>query len=1343
MTVTQGTPDIVAYTPDANYCGADEFAYTVTGGDSATVTITVTCLDDAPTAIDDTRTVAEDSGATTFNVLANDTDIDAGALEITGATDPDHGTVVRRPGHPRRDLLRARRELLRRPTSFSYTVNGGDTATVSITVTCIDDTPTAVDDTPHRRRGLRRHVVQRPRQRHRHRRRRTGDHRRDRPPTTARVSVVQGTPDVDLLRARRELLRRPTSFGYTVTGGDTATVSITVTCIDDTPTAVDDTRTVAEDSGATSINVLANDTDIDAGALEITGATAADHGTATVLQGTPDLVSYTPDANYCGTDEFSYTVNGGGTATVSITVTCTDDTPTAINDTRTVSEDSGATSFNVLANDSDIDAGPLEITDMTDPDHGTVTVTQGTPDTVAYTPDPNYCGTDDFAYTITGDDTATVTVTVTCIDDAPTAVDDTRTVSEDAGATTFNVLANDTDPDAGALEITGASAADHGTVSVVQGSPDAVSYAPDANYCGTDDFSYTVNGGDTATVTITVTCTDDAPTAIDDTRTVSEDSGATTFNVLANDTDPDAGALEITGASAADHGTVSVVQGSPDAVSYAPDANYCGTDDFSYTVNGGDTATVTITVTCTDDAPTAVDDSRTVAEDSGPTSFAVLANDTDIDAGALEITATSAADHGAVSVVQGTPDTVSYTPDHNYCGTDEFSYTITGGDTATVTITVTCTDDAPTAVDDTRTVSEDAGATSFNVLTNDTDIDAGPLEITGASAAGHGAVLVVEGSPDLISYTPDANYCGTDDFSYTITGGDTANVTITVTCVDDAPTAVDDTRTVSEDSGATTFNVLANDTDPDAGALEITGASAADHGAVLVVQGSPDLVSYTPDANYCGTDDFAYTVNGDDTANVTITVTCVDDAPTAVDDTRTVSEDSSATSFNVLANDTDIDAGPLEISGVSAVSHGTASVVQGTPDLVAYSPDANFCGGDQLSYAVTGGDTATVSVTVTCTDDAPVAVDDTRTVAEDSGATSFNVLANDSDIDAGPLEITDTTDPDHGTVTVTQGTPDTVAYTPDPNFCGADEFAYTVTGDDSATVTITVTCLDDAPTAVDDTRTVSEDSGATTFNVLANDSDIDAGALEITGASAADHGSVLVVQGSPDLVSYAPGANFCGTAEFSYTITGGDSATVTITITCIDDAPTAIDDTRTVAEDSGATSFNVLANDTDIDAGALEITGASAADHGTATVLQGTPDLVVLHPGRELLRHRRLRLHDHRRRQRHRHDHRHVRRRRADRRRRRPHGRRGLRRHIVQRPRQRHRHRRRSAGDHRHDRPRPRHRDGHAGHPRHRRLYARPQLLRHRRLRLRRHRRRQRHRHDHHHLRRRRADRHR
>ena len=122
---------------------------------------------------------------------------------------------------------------------------------------------------------------------------------------------------------------------------------------------------------------------------------------------------------------------------------------------------------------------------------------------------------------------------MTCaVDNPPIAVNDTKTVAEDSGATAIDVLANDTDPDGGPKTIASATQPAHGTVAVA---PDNLSltYTPNPDYCNsnppasTDDFTYTLNGGSTATVAVTVSCAADIPpTAVDDTATVSSDSGA-------------------------------------------------------------------------------------------------------------------------------------------------------------------------------------------------------------------------------------------------------------------------------------------------------------------------------------------------------------------------------------------------------------------------------------------------------------------------------------------------------------------------------------------------------------------------------------------------------------------------------------------------------------------------------------------------------------------------------------------------------------------------------------------------------------------------------------------------
>ena len=142
-----------------------------------------------------------------------------------------------------------------------------------------------------------------------------------------------------------------------------------------------------------------------------------------------------------------------------------------------------------------------------------------------------------------------------------------------------------------------------------------------------------------------------------------------------------------------------------------------------------------------------------------------------------------------------------------------------------MSVTVTCVDDAPVAVNDTATVAEDAAASAIDVLANDTDIDGGAKSITSVTQPANGTVAITGGGTGL-TYKPNANYCATvpDTFTYTLNGGSAATVSVTVTCVDDAPVAVDDTYTTSEDTSLVLDATVAgthdspadNDTDTDA-----------------------------------------------------------------------------------------------------------------------------------------------------------------------------------------------------------------------------------------------------------------------------------------------------------------------------------------------------------------------------------------------------------------------------------------------------------------------------------------------------------------------------------------------
>jgi hypothetical protein len=532
----------------------------------------------------------------------------------------------------------------------------------------------------------------------------------------------------------------------------------------------------------------------------------------------------------------------------------------------------------------------------------------------------------------------------------------------------------------------------------------------------------------------------------------------------------------------------------------------------------------------------------------------------------------------------------------------------------------------PDAMNDSATIAEDSGSNAINVLANDIDVDGDTLTISSNTNGSNGTVAITEGGTS-VTYTPNANFSGTDSFIYTVSDGrggtDTATVNVTVTSVNDPPVANDDSASVAEDSGANTLNVRANDTDPDGNTLSVTVVTQGTNGTVAIT-GSGTGVSYTPATNFNGSDSFTYTISdgngGTDTATVNVTVTSVNDAPDAVNDETTVAEDSSANAVNVLSNDTDADGDTLSITAKTNGTNGTVTITGGGTG-VTYTPNANFNGLDSFTYTVSDGnggtDTASVNVTITSINDNPDAVDDAATVAEDSGANSLNVVANDTDSDGDTLSITAKTNGTNGTVTITGGGTG-VTYTPNANFNGSDSFTYTISdgngGTDTATVNITVTSVNDAPDAVNDSATVDEDSGANALSVLANDSILpDTGeTLSITAKTNGANGTVVITGGGTGL-TYTPAAGYVGSDSFTYTISdgngGSDTATVSVTVNPANDAPVFVNISpvsQTVDYSDAVQPVAITVSDIDNAASSLVVTAVGLPNGLTLAQTPGT-----------------------------------------------------------------------------------------------------------------------------------------
>jgi hypothetical protein len=1034
-------------------------------------------------------------------------------------------------------------------------------------------------------------------------------------------STLTYTPDANY--------QGPDSATITVSDGEltaTATVTITVTPVNDAPVAVDDSAAAAEDTAATitAAALVANDTDVDGDPLTISAVGAAVNGTV-ALAGTD--ITFTPAADFVGDATFEYTVSDGtatDTAVVTVAVGGANDPPVAVDDIATTAEDTAATltAATLLANDTDAEGQTLSLTAVSGATNGTVALAGGT---VTFTPAANFAGTAGFDYTVSdgaATDTGRVTVTVTPVNDAPVAVDDTATTTEDTAATltAATLLANDTDAEGATLTVTAVSGATNGTVALAG---TTVTFTPAANFSGTAGFDYTVSDGtatDTGRVTVTVTAVNDPPIAVDDTATTVEDTAATltAATLLANDTDAEGATLTLTAVSGATNGTVALAG---TTVTFTPAANFAGTAGFDYTVSDGtatDTGRVTVTVTAVNDPPVAVDDTATTAEDTAATLTAatLLANDTDAEGATLSITAVSGATNGTVALA-GT--TVTFTPAANFSGTAGFDYTVSDGtatDTGRVTVTVTAVNDPPVAVDDTATTVEDTAATitAATLLANDTDAEGATLTVTAVSGATNGTVAL---AGTTITFTPAANFSGTAGFDYVVSDGtttDTGRVTVTVTAVNDPPVAVDDTATTTEDTAATltAATLLANDTDGDGDTLTITAVGGATNGTVAL---AGTTVTFTPAANFAGTAGFDYTVSdgtATDTGRVTVTVTAVNDPPVAVDDTATTAEDTAATltAATLLANDTDGDGDTLTITAVGGATNGTVALAGTT---VTFTPAANFSGTAGFDYTVTDGtatDTGRVTVTVTPVNDAPVAVDDAGTTNQDVAVTftDATLLANDTDADGDLLAIIAVGGAVNGTVGRAAGV---TTFTPTTGFTGFASFTYTVTDGatvDTGLVTVSIGNVNDPPIAVDDTATTAEDTAATitAATLVANDTDFDGDTLTVTAVDNPTNGTVTLAGG---VITFTPTANFAGTAGFDYTVSDGvlsDTGRVTVTVTAVDDPPVAVDDTATTDEDSALLIpvATLLANDTDLDS-TPTVTAVGGATNGTVGLAAG------------------------------------------------------------------------------------------------------------------------------------------
>jgi PKD repeat protein len=223
-----------------------------------------------------------------------------------------------------------------------------------------------------------------------------------------------------------------------------------------------------------------------------------------------------------------------------------------------------------------------------------------------------------------------------------------------------------------------------------------LTYTPGGNYNGPDSITFKVNDGfvdsTVATVSITVNPVNDAPAA-DNLSAATDEDAATGITLTGSDADGDG--LVFAVVASPSHGSLS---GSAPNLTYVPDADYNGSDGFTFTANDGtvnsEIATVDITVNPVNDAPSANDQSIATDED---TPAAITLTGSDIDSDPLSFTVAPGPSNGTLS---GSPPNLTYTPFGNFSGSDSFTFIANDGTVdspaAAVSITVIPVNDPPT-----------------------------------------------------------------------------------------------------------------------------------------------------------------------------------------------------------------------------------------------------------------------------------------------------------------------------------------------------------------------------------------------------------------------------------------------------------------------------------------------------------------------------------------------------------------------------------------------------------------------------------------------------------------------
>ena len=899
-----------------------------------------------------------------------------------------------------------------------------------------------------------------------------------------------------------------------------------------------------------------------------------------------------------------------------------------------------------MSNDKDPSSDPITIKSVQTPPQGTAVIENNK---IKYTAN-NFVGLVQFTYTITdGNKDATAKISITNVNNAPVANDDTASVhwSQSSTGVTISVLTNDKDADGDSLTVTAVSAPSSGTATINGGS--TITYKPTGSFVGTATFTYTISdGAATATATVTVSVTNaNVPSTTDKSFNIhwrTKPTAITGLYTQAKDADGDSQSVTFTAATS---GTVSKnVVGGIEQLSYAQNTNYKGTDSFTYTVTDGKaTSTSKVNFNIYNNAPSAKTYTSTVEYANAATGvvFNVVADGSDpdtADSSNLSIQSVGTPANGGAATIVG--NTIKFVPKSNYVGSDLVTYVLSDGlDTATGTITVNVNAPALSAESKSYSAHWKASQTTgtiFDVVSGITDpVSTKNIWLSGTTLqAPASGTLTYEAAyardtatarKYKVKYVSNSGFVGVDTFKVQMTNDhSTSVVTVTVSVTNAVPTVDAISATLHWAATNVELSILASAKDADAeDTVTYFSHVQPTCGTVTHLDGKLTFANKSPAVLGACTFDFVVT---DGLAKVTkqATVTVTNNAPVAADKSFDIhwTQHRDGYVMNLVTGATDADKDAITLQSVQSLSNSAAGVLAKTSStsakLTAASPSSFVNNAVTFSYTLTdGASTVTKVVTVNVKNVVPVANADTFAITgtQPASATLLDVLSNDKDEDQPTYDATLAINSFSysGTGAVSKSG-NKLSYTPATKFVGTETLTYTATDGFSVSspATVTITVSNSAPTANADAASVKWNSNVA-ISPLANDVDPE-GNTPLTLDSITQQPSSGTVAVSGTTATYTPNA------AVTYTSTNGDKKTATdsfkykvsdsygrssegtVTVTISNTPPTANDDTYSFAKTSANPNqdIDVLANDKDADGDSLTISSISYTSGNGAAV---------------------------------------------------------------------------------------------------------------------------------------------